>query len=307
MENPKNFEVKITDIRQSPNWEAYLKTLGWHGIRTSKGTLIEYIKSGLGKVAKIQRPFNLEEVELQEIDDICKKENMVFAKLEPSSHQDINLLLKRGYLVNNFPLIPPSTIYLDLTQTEKELLSDISGSAKYSMNRAKREGTKIEFFRNPSEEMLKKFHTIAIETGKKKSFYVQEFNDLKTKAKIFGDEAYLVFVYDRNNNLSSAKFYLGFNKTVWYIHGGTTELGRKNKAGYELMWESIKYFKNLGYTVFDLEGIEDPRFPVYTHNWAGLTHFKEKFGGKTVRFPHPHVKIYNFVLNKLSKIIGPNF
>ncbi len=298
----ETFDLNITDIRQSEPWAEYLKTIGWTSIRTSSGINIEYIKSGFGYIAKVQRPANLSAEDLAEIDAICISKKVLFVKLEPTIATETALLKTSDYIPSTFPLIPPSTIFLDLRKTEEELWNSISHSGKYAIKRAQREYTKTECIKNPTDEQLQKFHNLAVLTGRKKNFYVQEFKEIQTKARVFGDECFLLFVYDKAGNLASGKYYLGHKNTIWYMHGGTSEDGRKNKAGYELQWQSLKYFKSIGYTTFDQEGVSDPRFPLYTHNWEGLTHFKEKFGGMLVRFPYPGCKIYNPILKKLTKI-----
>lgn len=299
----EQFKVDIKDLRQSEKWAEYLKTLGWFSARTSKGTNIEFIKSGLGCVAKVQRPHVLDKSELSEIDTICMQNKAVFTKLEPSLYQDMALLKAHGYLPSKFPLVPPSTIYLNLKQSEEELWGNVSHGGKYSINRAKREHAQVGFYRNPPEDILRQFNEVAVETGKKKSFYVQVFDELLCKARLFGDEGFVVIVKDKNGALASAMFFLGYEGSIWYLHGGTTEKGRKQKAGYALVWESLLYFKKLGYGILDLEGIWDPRFPLYTHNWEGLTHFKEKFGGMSMRMPAPQTKIYNPILQKMAKYL----
>ena len=88
------------------------------------------------------------------------------------------------------------------------------------------------------------------------------------------------------------------------MFGGTTELGRHNKTGYELLWQSILYFKKLGYAWLDLEGVYDPRFPKYLNAWGGFSHFKEKFGGVVVEFPMPYIKYLSPVLKLIAKLYG---
>jgi len=67
------------------------------------------------------------------------------------------------------------------------------------------------------------------------------------------------------------------------------------------MWESILYFKKIAYKYIDLEGVDDERFPSFTKNWGGFTHFKEKFGGTILKLPPPYIKYYSPILKFFTK------
>ena len=138
-------------------------------------------------------------------------------------------------------------------------------------------------------------------TGKRKHFYVYPMKDFSARIKDFGKDCHLVLSFDKAGTLLSGKFYLCHGDMVLYSTGGTSEEGLKTKAGYELLWKSILYFKGMGYKVLDLEGKDDPRFPLSTKNWGGFSHFKEKFGGEVVQFPYNYIKYFNPVLKFLSK------
>jgi len=295
MDNTKinKVDVDVLDIRQSENWADYLQFYGWKSFRTKSGINVQIKKNKLVGIAKIQRPKPLIQKDLDEIDSICKKNKALLTKIEPGQSQDITVLEKSGYAKNNMPLIPPSTIFINLKKTKDQLWNSFSRSAKYSVKRAQREKTKIEIYANPNATHLKKFYTLHKQTGKDKKFMVQSFGDLEKKLECFKNECFIIFSYTNEGELCGANLYLGFNKNVWYIHGGTTKRGRKARAGHELFWKSFLYFKEHGYNYLDLEGTDDDRFYNMTKDWGGFSHFKEKFGGITVRFPYPYIKFNN--------------
>lgn len=296
----------VSDIRQSKEWAECLAMYGWKSFRTSKNINIEVLKLGIGGFVKIQKPPALDQQDLVEIERICLENKALFVKIEPGLDQGMGLLKENTYVPSIFILTPTKTIRINLEKDEKQLWNDISHSGKYSINRAKREGCQVKFFENPSNEKLKEFYEVHKETGKKKDFEVRSFLDLKKRTEAFGNNSHLVMVYDKNNVLCGGKFYLGFNKNVWYVYGGTSGKGRKNKTGYLLLWESILHLRKLGYELLDLDGIYDSRFPRFLHAWGGFSHFKEKFGGDVIEFPVPHVKYFNPFLKTISKLSGVN-
>ena len=302
MEGFKYSKVSMfQDIRQSDSWGKYLTSIGFKTIRTSGGVLIVIKKILFFSLIKIQKPHPLQKKDLDEIESIAKKEKYFLIKLEPFVGQNENLLIECGYSQSSTPISVPSTMIIDLSKDEKYLWDKISHSAKYSIKRAEREGAQIRYYENPTEDAFRKFYALFKETAKRQKFYQLPYSECLKRLKSFGRESYLVMAYDKNGVLSSGKLFLGSGEMVLYTLGGTSEAGRKTKIGYEQLWKSILYLKGLGYSALDLEGMDDSRFKLFTSNWGGFSHFKEKFGGIIVRFPPPYVKFSNKILSLLNK------
>jgi lipid II:glycine glycyltransferase (peptidoglycan interpeptide bridge formation enzyme) len=291
--------TKIADIRQSPHWGKYLSWLGWRSYVTKRGINIEITPTKLGSFVKIQRPAAFSKEDLDEIEDICIKNRALFIKIEPYIDQDISVLENSGYRISLTPLAPPSTIYLNLSLDRETLWWNISKSGRYSIRHSE---AKTKFYKNPSEDLLKKFYLITSETSKMQKFMIQSFDDLKKKVEIFGDESFLALGYDHRGELTGGKFFLGYKDAIWYVHAGTNKEGRKSDSGHKMMWEAMLHFKELGYKTMDMDGIDDNRFPMFTKNWGGFSFFKEKFGGQVVRFPYPRIKYFNKVFRFLNKL-----
>ena len=297
----------MTDIRQSEAWSKYLEMYGWQSAVTSGLTNIEMQKTLFGKIAKIQRPKFLTQNDLAEIDAVCKKEKILLVKLEPELTQNLDILKNADYFQSFFPLLPPSTIYIDLQKSENQLWEALSHTAKSSIKASKKASSHVHFYANPPEDKLKMFYKIEKETGTTKKFHVQNFADLKRKAQVFGEHAHIAEIRNSNNTSVAANFYLCHEGVVYHIHGGTSNSGRVERVGYgyHLMWQSILYFKNLGFKALDLEGKDDGRFPRFTKNWEGFSFFKERFGGQNVQFPPPYIKLFTGTLKILAKIYNP--
>lgn len=281
-----------TDIRQSPNWSSYLEMYGWKSIPLSNGSILRTIPFIFFKAAKLQRPTPLNKDDLDEIDALCKKERVLQLKVFPAIGQNVSLLSAYHYKTSRSVDIPPTTMLIDLTKSIEDLEKNLSSGCRYSINRSKREGDHVDIVRNPSNELISHFFDLVSERGKRKGFYTQSLRDYKRKVEAFGNDAFIAYAYNKSGEPLGAKMYLGFKDSVWYIHGGTTEIGQKSKGGYKLLWDSILYFKELGYVHFDLEGLTDMRFKKQSKKWQGYTDFKNKFNGEVVEYPMPMSKIY---------------
>lgn len=295
--------MSAQNLRQSKNWFSYLETLKWYSEKTSSGIRIALLKTPLGVVVKIQRPQDLTNEDLVEIDSICRKHRALFTKIEPSKNQKTDVLDKHGYVVSRHPLCPPSTMFIDLRKSETELWNNVSRSGKYSIKRAKREGGEVSFLVNPPKEKLEEYYKVVQDTGKQKHFYTEPIRDLYARVNVFKDNAIFGTVTDEHGKLMGIKFFLLNEGTATFLLGGTTREGRKGKWGYALLWESILYLKKQGLKYLDLEGVDDRRFPLFTSTWGGFSHFKEKFGGEIVRYPPPYIKYLNPVFKILSKFM----
>lgn len=280
-------------IRQSVYWEKYFKFLKWQTHRTSKGVLIVFYRIPLvGAVSKVQRPELLSFFDVDEILSFGKTHNFLFVKLEPNADQDTSILENRGFVCSKILLSPATVLNINLKKSQNDLFNDLHKSAKYSVNRARREGSFAKIIQKPGDTELKNFHEMLTKTGRQKNFYVQPYKDLQAKRDIFGENSYLALVFNKDKEITGAKFFVGDGKTIWFIHGGNDIENKKDKSGYLLMWDSILFFKEKNYEVLDLEGMYDERFTNFTKDWAGFSNFKQKFGGEIVRYPMPYVYVF---------------
>ena len=315
MENTQNTEInltptlttslkedisKIEDVRQSQKWASYLELFGWKSTLLN-GINIELRKTIFGIVAKIQRPKNLNEKDIASILTQVAQKKISFLKIEPNLMQNMMLFNNNDFVTTTAYLTPPTTLVINLKNKENGLWNNISHSGRYSINRAQREGARVETISNPKDNQLEKFLSLNKESANKKNFPAQTVTNLIHLKEVFGNEFYLVFVYDFKNNLCGGKVFLGHKNTVWYMFGGTSILGRSNKTGYALLWEAIMYFKKNNYEFLDLEGKDDERIPHTTKAWGGFSHFKEKFGGVVVEYPLPQVKYKSTILKFAAK------
>jgi lipid II:glycine glycyltransferase (peptidoglycan interpeptide bridge formation enzyme) len=292
---------QINDVRQSAEWGIYLHNLGWQTQQTSGGISVNTRPSPFGGLVKVQKPKPFGVTDLADIENIAREHKASLIKLEPYVGQNLQVLSDAGYTLSKAPLTPTATFLIDLTLTEAELWNKLSHSAKYSINRAKREGVHIEIIRKPSAEKIAEFYDIVKATGKRKHFFIPSIKFTQEQANAFGDNGFLFVAYNAEGKICSEKWHVGSGDFVLYVSGGTTPEGLDDKSGYLIVWTSILYFKSLGYKVLDLEGKYDARFPGHTKHWGGFTDFKEKFGGLAVEFPEPRIKYFNKLLKFLSQ------
>lgn len=295
----------MKDLRQSENWGKYLGYYGWT-YEWAGDVLVLIKKAGLVSFIKIQKPERVTEEEIKKIDEIAKKYNALFVKIEVKSEDDTKLLQNAGFQKNYYPLENPSTLLIDLTQSENELWQKLKKDAKYGVNFAQRNGVQNKIIQNPQEKQLKEFWEVLSESGREHKYFVQPFEDMLTKARLFKEGAVLSAAY-KDEKMVAGSLTLIVDDAAFYIHAAASKEGKKLLAAYLSLWSLIQHLKGRAPAperackTLDLEGIVDERFAEFTKNWYGFTFFKKKFGGDEVSYPYPYIKYYNKWVARFNK------
>ena len=292
--------AKFEDLRQSDEWGEYLHQLHWLSeklkIKNSKCKIFIRKIPFFGSVIKIQRPSEVPPIE--DIDRIAKKHRALFVKLEPSFALRASEGL-RPFDPDNWPLVPTRTIRIGLTPATDEIFARFSKDARYSIRRAERNGVEVRSLGLEAGN-LKVFYDLLKETGKRKRFWVPPEADLQAKAQAFKDKSMLLLAYHNRKPIAGALIL--FHDQVAYYHQAASNLcGRKLLAPYLVVWEVIKLSKKRGCHTLDLEGIYDPRYPIYKR-FKKIGIFKKKFGGKEIEYPGSFIRYYNPFVKLIFKV-----
>jgi len=287
----------MTDLRQSPQYAKYIKSIGWK-VEQAKGYYIFIRKIPLTpfSIIKIQRP---ERIPFEKIDQLAKKYRALAVYLEPSIINHQSLTIKHDYHLSKSPFLPTKTIHLDLTPSGEKILAQMEKDARYGIRKAKKEALQLIKVKD-----LVKFHQ-AWRKSVSWQRWVPSLKSLQSLRKAFGKQAIFLTAshFNQLNHQSepiAGTIILLVNKTAYYYYAFTSQEGRKKYAQYLLVWEAIKLAKKKGCKIFDFEGIEDPRYKD-TKKWAGFSHFKKSFGGKEVIFPGAFIKFSSPILKLLFR------
>ncbi len=100
-----------------------------------------------------------------------------------------------------------------------------------------------------------------------------------------------------------------WNKLGIYYYGASSYEHRSLMAPYLLQWKAMEHCKELGCLTYDLLGVAPPENAASSqlqaasspHPWAGITDFKEKFGGELIEYPHEQqIVLRPFALKALT-------
>lgn len=270
----------MIDLRQTPEYLRFMESIGWSTERI-KG-INYYVKNFpiMGSFIKIQRP---EKIDFQSIDKVAKKYRAFQIVIEPKTTKHQILITKGGFKQSRSPFIPAKTIQIDLTKSEKKLLSEMHYKTRYNI--VKNQNSKIKIQRSKNINDFADFwQKCAL---KQRNMYIPQKKEIINLYKAFKSKAILIFGF-KDGELISGILMIEVGKTAYYMYAASSDKGKKYFAPTLNVWESIKIAKKDGCKIFDFEGIYDERFPL--NSWKGFTRFKKSFGGSEKVFPGTFVK-----------------
>ncbi len=214
-----------------------------------------------------QDDYNKEASELLmiRIKSIAKKEKAIFFRLEP--------LKEVGMVSPNLQvdsIQPHQTALLDLTVSGDEISKKMHSKTRYNIRLAKRKGVVIQ-----ESKDIESFWSLLKQTTQREKFKSHIFSYYKKLLDCPFTKLYLAKYKDR---ILSAHLIIFFNKTAFYVHGGSSREFQQVMAPHLLHWHVIKKAQSMGYKFYDFWGIDEKK-------WPGFTKFKMSFGGEKIVYP----------------------
>lgn len=172
---------------------------------------------------------------------------------------------------------------LDIKPTEDELLKGMRKTTRNLVRRAERDGVKIRISRDVKD--LDVFEQVYKETADRENFigFSRKYLEAEFNALINDRQVFLVFAEYQGDVISTALITV-YGNTGFYHQGASTRKWPKVPGAYLLQWEIIRELKRLGKERYNFWGIaptEDSKHP-----WAGLSLFKQGFGGYREDYLH---------------------
>lgn len=169
-----------------------------------------------------------------------------------------------------------TTVRIDLTLSEEELLSRMEKKHRYTVRRAAEQPLRWEWGSSPA--LLDDFGRIHSEMAAAKKVAAQDEEDLRRLLGEFKGDARILAGYSGNEPVTAC-LVLVKGKSAFYWRAATGRKGRELSAAYAMVWELLKRLKAGGIERFDFGGILPG-----VRAAEGINHFKSGFGGETVEY-----------------------
>lgn len=214
------------------------------------------------------------------------EQGAVFTRIEPGAHTPRFLIETIRSTVFNRPsnarFTPDHTLVLDLSKSDEELLKEMKPKGRYNIKVAQKSGVLVKQYNSTADIPTGDFaswHAIIQETGARdgfnvhgKAYYTALLDTLGSKSA-----ASLFIAYNAQKQPVGGAVVTYYDKVGMYFYGASAYEHRSLMAPYLVQWAAIQEARTRGCLYYDFLGVSPPNSP--NHHWAGVTDFKEKFGG----------------------------
>lgn len=184
-----------------------------------------------------------------------------------------------GDATRSIELNPAHTIITDLTQTQEALQAQMHRKTRYNIRVANKHGVEVKMGEVNFDDVWKLFEQTAKRGGFKlhaRSYYEAMLHALKD-----GECRAFLATASYDGVLLAANVMIDFGDTRTYLHGASSNEGRKYMAPYALHWALMQDAKAQGMKWYDWWGVASEDADS-SHPWAGISRFKRGFGGEEV-------------------------
>lgn len=310
---------------QTHVWGAFKQTRGWEPVRVlleEEGTVVGtaqillYRLPLLGILAYCPKGPWLDWTRSDHVDaffagvrTVLKGRRVFALQIEPEaleSNGDLKVWLRslgfRRYWANHqFK----TTMIVDLTPNESELLTHMSQSARRYIRAGERAGVTVT--EEVPQTAQARFFEMFVITSKRGKFFLRPYSYFRQCWEQLSAAGYGRFLLAGKDGQDLAGMFLtNFNGKIWYLHGGSLEAGQKIHAMYVLQWAAMQWGKMHGATSYDMVAIPDPeQLEDRNHPMWGLYDFKRKFGGEIREFVRAQQQTYRPVEAALWRRLEP--
>lgn len=212
---------------------------------------------------------------LEYLYEYARRNKIIFVKIEPyvsKSQKNFKYQITKS----KHPLFPEWTQILDLTKSEEELLKNMHHKTRYNIKLAQKKGVIVKEMSD--KEGFEIFSKLYFETCKRQQYYGHTPTYHQIVWESLKDSIAHILIAFYNNTPIAAYELFHFRDILYYPYGGTSLEYRNVMAPNLLMWEAIRFGKNLRATRFDMWGSLEPGYD-QNHQWSGFTRFKEGYNG----------------------------
>lgn len=310
------------ELMQSYEWGAYKETLGWQVTRlvveqngqwvAGVQMLIKPLPLSLTSLVYVPRGpllfWNDEAVTktlLEAMHTVARRHRAISLKIEPPLRftPDMQQPLQAcGFQRSQFTNQPQCSMLIDLTPDLDTILANMHKTTRYNIRYSAKQGVVV---REATETDFDAFYHLMEITSRRagfparsKTYYLQEWDTFAPLGRL------KLFVATYQDEVLAVRMPAAMGSKAATFHSASSDAHRNLKPNELLMWESLKWAKSQGCTVYDVWGIpnevgehlcEGKPLPEKQEGglW-GVYNFKRGFGGQVVYY----VGAYDYVYSK---------
>lgn len=217
---------------------------------------------------------------------LAKRHRCVFVRMRPQALASEALscsVAQYGWRPAPMHLHAEHTSILDLDSDDETLLKNMRQQTRYEVRRTtKRE---VEVSQASSRQAIKAFYDLQTSTALRQHFIPSSERFLLACQEQFGDSL-VVYTATKHGELLNMSVVIYYGHEADYFEAASTVAARKEPGAYAIVWKIIQDARARGLQRLNLWGTAPPNSP--HHRYAGVTTFKNGFGGEAVHFLPAH-------------------
>lgn len=245
---------------------------------------------------------------ISKLKDICISEKSLFLRLELINKFSANadqMLGGFGFKKSFEEVQPKWRQIINLEGSEEDILSQMTQKGRYNVRLARRKNVKIKKIDLRGKvdfNLLKIFFDLYNQTVEREKIGGRSFQYFSNLVDNFSQTDYLnlyIAYYENEPIASSLVSY--YDGVASYLYGGSSRRHKEVMAPYLMHFETMVEAKHRDCHSYDMIGRSAPND--HKSSWAGLSKFKESFGGNAVEILGSYDYIRNDFLYKIFKFI----
>lgn len=255
-----------------------------------------------GPLATDPESRDLQSILLQAISDVVNKFGILvlFIHLPVSSNNFLSRMYQYGFRESSLVSVCKATLRIDLSQRIDEIFSSIKKKVRTQIRQGYKRGT---YVRPGNRNDISTFFNLMLMTCARQGVEPNP-PDEKYLEKLWDAfsswDSIKLFIAENDGKPLSACWNIAFGDTVRYWKVGWSGENSELRPNQIMVWESIKWAKENGFSYFDFFGIseeaaESMRAPKNRafENIDGKSSYKLNFGGQAVFYPPGFLYITN--------------
>lgn len=277
------------ELKRKSGWQPVRVALSENGtIRAGAQILIRSLPGPAGRLAYVPKGPVLDyedsallQMFMATLRAISSERGVISLKVEPEIPAPSPVsgeLLALG-LQQAPPVQMVSTIWVDLTATEEDILARQKQKTRYNIRLAGRKGVTVS---EAGRDQIPDWYRVFQETAKRDGFTIHgEQYYLDVLATLGGAGIATLLLAHHDGDLLGGIIVFCFGRTAQYMYGASGEK-RNLMAPYLLQWEGMKWARARGASTYDMWGIPD-RLDEGEDLWGVYRH-KRGYGGEIIRY-----------------------
>lgn len=232
------------------------------------------------------------------IEQVARAKRLLILSIEPPAHESLYMqpLNVRQFRPSSFYVIPPTTVVVDLRQSEDEVLAQFKRGTRYNVGLALRKGIVV---REGNETDLPKLFEWMKDTAAENPYYFYDLAYYQEAWRLFAPRGMLkLLMACFEDEPISGIIVLALGHWAVYKWGASSGAHLAKKPNDLLQWHGIRWSRDKGCHYYDLGGItpsvaealqrgEEPP----EGKGTGIARFKLGFG-QMVSFPSSYDNSY---------------